>query len=114
MRNTNTQECLYFGRKLSGICCDGIETSQGYVCIGSDRDDEIYFNEELGADQDMLKDRVKISAIYEPEIGDEEGYCVDLDLEDVLFFAARYCQGLYRRVLETTMGESDGEQSTED
>ena len=40
-----------------------------------------------------------------PEIGDEEGYCVDIDLEDVLFFAARYCQGLYRRVLETTTGE---------
>ena len=107
MRNTNTQECLYFGRKLADICCDGIETSQGYVCIGSDKDDEIYFNEELGAGQDMLKDRVKISAIYEPEKGD--GYCVDIDLEDVLCFAARYCQVMYRWVLETTTGDSKGE-----
>ena len=64
-RKPNTQECIFFGRKLSNLSCDEIEVSEGYVSIGSDRDDEIYFRKndlgELILPADALKERVTIT-----------------------------------------------------
>lgn len=100
MRNPNSQECSYFGRKLSCVSCDDIEVSKGYVCIGSERDDEIYYDiKTIEPKENMVKERITITAIYEPEIGEDEGHCVDIDLEDILRFAAKHCQEIYERVL---------------
>lgn len=96
-KKANSQECIYFGRKLSNIICDDIKVSLGYVVIGSDNDDEIYFDIEANVYKEndrTLKERVKITAICD----DENGHCVDIDLEDVLRFAAKYCRGIYDRV----------------
>ena len=42
-RKPNSQECIYFGRKLNNIVCE-VEMSEDIdMCIGSDNDDEIYF-----------------------------------------------------------------------
>lgn len=105
-RKPNTQECLYFGRKLSNISCDDIEVSEGYVAIGSVRDDEIFFHEsnlgELILPEHALKERVTITCINDG--GNDvdpkgEGWYFNIDLEDVLRFAARNCMGIYMRVL---------------
>ena len=82
MRSPNSNECSDFGRKLSCIETD-IESSVG-IEIGSETDDKIYFPEG----GEMLKERVKIYT--------EDGQ--DIDLEDVLRFAAKYCRGIYDRV----------------
>ena len=86
MRSPNSQECIYFGRKLSDIVTD-IESSVG-IEIGSETDDKIYFPPVLKEGEEMLKERVKIYT--------EDGQ--DIDLEDVLRFAAKYCRGIYDRV----------------
>jgi len=78
LRPTNTQECLYYGYKLSNIDCDDIETTFRDICIGAERDDER-----------AIKERVKI---FLPDSGDE------IDLEDVLRFSAKHCRGIYDRV----------------
>lgn len=93
-RPPNTQECVFFGRKMSNVVAD-VESDVGYVVIGSERDDEIYFGDSLSADECMLRERVKITVMHEPVTGD--GFIVSIDLEDVLRFAAKYCGGLYRR-----------------
>ena len=104
-RPPNSHECSYFGRKLSSTCCDDIGTSLGYVCIGSDGDDEIYFdiidNKYLES-KDMVKERVTITAIHDGmDLNDkDQGHYFDIDLEDVLMFAAKYCSGIYKRVLK--------------
>ena len=105
-RKPNSQECIFFGRKLSNISCDEIEVSDGYVAIGSDSDDEIFFHKndlgELTLPADALRERVTITCIndggsdVEPE---GEGWCFDIDLEDILRFAAKNCRGIYMRVL---------------
>ena len=99
MKEPNSHECLYFGRKLDNICCDDIEVSNGYVCIGSDNSDQIYFDikdDVHSAPTDMLKERVTITAIKDGE----DGFLTEIDLEDVLRFAAKYCGGIYKRVLK--------------
>ena len=100
MRTPNSQECLYFGRKLSNVET-GVEVSLGtpsyrldtertYAVIGSDRDDEIYDPVVIDEpDHEMLKERVKI---YLPEEG------LEIDLEDVLRFAFENCRGIWDRV----------------
>lgn len=103
MREPNSHECSYFGRKLGNTRC-AIEVSLGYVVIGSENDDSIYFGECLEKGEEMLKERVTITAMFEPESFDdgpmEDGHCFDIDLEDVLRFAAKYCNGIYKRVLQ--------------
>ena len=103
MRQPNSHECLPdYGRKMSSIGCDDIETSAGYVCIGSENDDQIYFGECLKEGEEMLKERILITAMYDGDPRSEynDGHLVNIDLEDVLRFAARNCQGIYRRVME--------------
>lgn len=100
MRDPNSQECAFFGRKLGNIN-NHIEVNLGYVVICSDRDDEIYFDvidNQHVAPEGMLKERVKITALHEGE----PGHCFDIDLEDVLRFAAKYCRGIYDRVAKET------------
>lgn len=97
-RQPNSHECAYFGRKLSCANCDGIEVQQGYICIGSDGDDSIYFE-----DTDMdpsLKERVKITCMNDSD----PGWYFRIDLEDILIFAAKNCRGIYERVLSETEG----------
>jgi len=110
-RKPNTQECTFFGRKLSNNSCDDIAVSEGYVAIGSDSDDEIFFHKndlgELILPEGAVRERVTITCIndggndVEP---DGEGWCFDIDLEDVLRFAARNCRGVYMRVLREESG----------
>ena len=95
MREPNTQHCSYFGRKLSNLSCDQIEVNKGYVVIGSDNDDEIYFSLNDTPETVQVKERGKIYALYEPDEG--EGHCIEIDLEDVLRFSAQYCRGLYEK-----------------
>lgn len=111
-RDPNSHECEFFGRKMSNFITDTpdlkdhyVQTSKGYVVIGSDSDDEIYDSDG----PDMLKQRVKIYYLYEPEqqLVDAEGYVdqnfyVEIDLEDILRFSANSCRGIYTRVLEET------------
>ncbi len=110
-RPPNTQECKYFGRKMSNICCNvpeipqnHIETSdETYVCIGSHRDDEIYWNEKDKNPVPTLTERVLIHCINDDDVSNgENGYAFDIDLEDVLRFAAQHCRGIYERVLKDT------------
>ena len=92
LREPNSQECLYFGRKLSCFVCNEgvIETNADDICIGSDRDDEIYYESgDFKPEGAMLRERVKI---YLPD------YSIEIDLEDVLRFSARNCRGIYDRV----------------
>lgn len=103
MRQPNSHECLpAYGRKMSNIVCDDIETSVGYVCIGSENDDQIYFGECLREGEDMLKERILITAMNDgdPKLEYKDGFLVNIDLEDVLRFAVKNCHGIYRRVLE--------------
>jgi hypothetical protein len=94
MRKPNSQECAYFGRKLSSIVCDDIYRHVGWdLCIGSDQDDEIYFPPVLKSNEVMLKERVMIS------VESDSGAFCEIDLEDVLRFARLYCNGIYERVL---------------
>lgn len=106
-REPNSHECIYFGRKLSNIICNDpelkdayVETSdETYVCIGTDRDDEIYWDDKNLAAGPTLKERVVIHCINDDEESNgENGFAFDIDLEDVLRFAAKYCRGIYDRV----------------
>lgn len=96
-RKPNTQECDYKGRRMSCLRTD-IEASKGYVLVGSRNDDDIYFNEKLGDNQEFIKERVKIKFFYEPE--DEDGFYCEIDLEDILKFSAKHCGGIYKRILD--------------
>lgn len=92
MKKPNTQECVFFGRKMSNILPD-IDIHVGWsICIGSDRDDEIYFPPVLKHGEEMLKERVKVM------IEDDGGKYCEFDLEDLLKFAAVNCKGIYDRV----------------
>jgi hypothetical protein len=73
MKKANSQECSFFGRKLSNI---DIGRSEGWdISIGCD-------------DQ-----RVMITL-------DCYGDGLDIDLEDLLAFAAKHCRGIVERVLK--------------
>ena len=110
MKEPNSQECSFFGRKLGNICFPSIEISDGYVCIGSENDDEIYFDIIDGAHTEpkgMIKERVTITAMKD---GDD-GFLTEIDLEDVLRFAAKNCSGIYKRVLKE-IEEENGNNTT--
>jgi len=95
-RTPNSHECFASGWKLSNIG-SGIQVSGGgEAMVGSERDDEIYdFVCCQGYDGKLLKERVKIT-IH----SDDELYPMEIDLEDVIRFACRYCHGIVERVLE--------------
>ena len=102
MREPNSHECIYYGRKLSNVVCD-IEARDFDICIGSYSDDSIYFNECLAAGEEMLKERVMMSV---EGWADGEGLVhVEIDLEDILRFSAKNCRGIYERVLKETREE---------
>lgn len=92
MREPNSHECLYFGRKLSNIITNIESSAASDIYIGSDKDDEIYFPPVLKEGEEMLKERVTL------DISNGEFYD-SLDLEDILRFAATNCKGIYARVL---------------
>jgi hypothetical protein len=99
MSKANSHECSCFGRKLGNTCVPSIEVSNGYVSIGSENDDQIYFNvidNIYSEPEGMLKERVTITAMKD---GDD-GFLTEIDLEDVLRFAAKNCSGIYKRVLK--------------
>ena len=104
MRKPNSQECIYFGRKLNNVVPD-VEISKGWeICVGSDNDDEIYFPPVLKEGEEMLKERVKIYIQYDYEESDvSEGYA-EIDLEDILRFAASNCRGIFDRVVRLELG----------
>jgi hypothetical protein len=110
-RPPNSHECTYFGRKLSCIICNDIEIPQNhietsnetYVHIGSDRDDEIYWDDNNLEAGPTLKERVVINCINDDDENNGKNcYSFDIDLEDALRFAAKYCRGIYERVLGET------------
>ena len=102
-RKNNTQECYLFGRKLSCASCDEIEVSEGYVAIGSDNDDRIHFHKnDLGEyilPAEAVRERVVIYCINDAFEREDKGWSFNIDLEDVLRFAARNCRNIYMRVL---------------
>lgn len=110
MRKPNTQECAYYGRKLGNVICDDIKTSIGTVCIGSDNDDQIYFGESLEDGEEMLKERVTITVMHDGDVvnGVTQEHEIEVDLEDVLRFAAKHCRGIYERVLKEVKPANDG------
>jgi hypothetical protein len=101
MREPNSHECIYFGRKLSNTDTDIEVTPKDYdavVTIGSECDDEIYFPPVLKDGEEMLKERVKM--YLEADTQNDEIHVFEVDLEDVLMFAAKNCAGIYKRVYE--------------
>ena len=96
MRKPNTQECEFFGRKMTSIVCD-VENNCTEIHIGHNNDDLIYFGDNLRlTGGEMRKERV---TIYLENFVNQE---VEVDLEDVLRFAAKHCRGIYERVLKET------------
>lgn len=95
MRRPNSQECSYFGRKLSNIETDIGSGGNSYIYIGSNRDDEIYFPPVLKKGEEMLKERV---ALFIEDVNGD--FCTNIDIEDILKFAHKYCRGIYNRVAE--------------
>jgi hypothetical protein len=65
--------------------------SSGNVYIGSVQDDQIYYGECLPDGEEMLTERVTITL-------DTDIHIYEIDLEDVLRFAAKHCRGIYDRV----------------
>lgn len=99
MKIPNSHECNHFGRKLSNINCDFIDISEGYLQIGSENDDLIYFGNNLSKDEKMLRERIKIIIIHESDDLEGGGFSSEIDLEDILKFSALHCKNLYKRVL---------------
>lgn len=96
-REPNSHLCLYKGRKLSNIIT-GISCSEGYCVVGSENDDEIY----LG-DENILKERVMLYIGFER--GPNWEHFIDVDLEDILTFASKYCNGIYEKVYKENQNE---------
>ena len=97
-RPPNSHECGYFGRKLSNVSTDSIKTSlnEGELYVGTECDDEIYFGECLGENEEMLKERVKIYIEHYPD--DYHLSQIEIDLEDLLRWSRKHCSGIYERV----------------
>ena len=98
-REPNSHLCAYFGRKLSNVVTNiqTIDNKGDYVVIGSDRDDEIYFDvieNKFVAPKPMLKERVTLTILS--NFGNE----MEIDLEDVLAFSAEYCEGIMIKVMQ--------------
>jgi hypothetical protein len=86
-KRNNSQECVYGGYKLSCLnfeatCSDNVAA----VSAGCDEDDTFYYGAGKAG-------RVLLFV----ELSD--GQMAEIDLEDVLGFARRYCNGVYERVL---------------
>ena len=93
-KKPNTQECVNFGRKMSLNVCD-IEVLSGEVCVGSRNDDHIFFGDSLGYGEKMLEERVKIFLMDH----ERESYN-QIDLEDVLQFAKKFCPKMCDRIFK--------------
>ena len=93
-RKANSNECVYNGRELSDTITD-IKASEyvDQVCIGADNDDEF----DCLSDKSEKEGRIKIG--LEINILDNEIW-PEIDLEDVLVFARKYCNGIYERILK--------------
>ena len=93
-RQANSNECLYNGRKFSNIVAN-IKASEyiDQVCIGADNDDTF----DSIAKKSQKEGRIKIG--LEINIPNKEIW-PEIDLEDILVFARKYCNGIYERILE--------------
>ena len=91
-RNANSNECRYNGRKLSNIVSN-IKASAyiDQICIGADNDDSF----DAIAENSQEEGRIKIG--LEINIPGKEIW-PEIDLEDVLVFARKYCNGIYERI----------------
>lgn len=111
----NSHECSSFGRKLSCINTDHIRVNCGYVVIGHAEDDEILYHPDcINPDEEMKKVRIVISH-YSDSMTEQDFLnflhtygTVDIDLEDILRFAAEYCRGIYDRVASEVTPHDDG------
>ena len=74
--------------------CD-IEVLSGEVCVGSSNDDHIFFGNSLGYGEKMLQERVQIYIMN----ADYDSYN-EIDLEDVLQFAKKYCSKMCDRIFK--------------
>lgn len=87
MKKPNSQECAYGGYKLSNLDT-GIDvvasTEIDTLSIGSEEDDTFY-------DGSGKSGRVKLYVGTQLDI-------VEIDLEDILTFARKYCAGIYDRI----------------
>lgn len=97
----NSQECRYFGYKLSSlVTCIGASENVHNISIGCADDDEFYSKKISSTEEVPEKTgRVQIEIETNHDI-------VFIDLEDVLRFARRYCNGIYHRIdVIETLGE---------
>ena len=89
-RLPNSNECVHNGRKLSNTVAQ-VKASERVVqvCIGADDDDQF----DALVEKSPKEGRVKIGLEIE---GRKDWF--EIDLEDVLRFAKKYCNGIYERV----------------
>lgn len=89
-RLPNSNECVHNGRKLSNTVAQ-VKASERIVqvCIGADDDDQF----DALVENSPKEGRVKIGL----EIAGGEDW-FEIDLEDILRFARKYCNGVYERV----------------
>lgn len=97
MKPHNSHECYAFAYKLSNVdtginaYCNGAVIEQ--ITIGCERDDEFY---NVNGKPE-LTDRVMLDV--DIDLGEIIGAAVSLDLEDILVFARKHCNGVYERVM---------------
>jgi len=91
-RRPNSNECAFNGRKMSNIVTD-VKCSPyiDQVCIGTDDDDEY----DSLLPNSKKEGRIKIGL----EINTPGAECwPEIDLEDVLKFAQKHCNGIFERI----------------
>lgn len=91
-RLPNSNECIYNGRKLSAAV-PNIKTSKDIeaIFIGADDDDEFDSLVEKSPEEGRIKIELQMTT-------PDEIACPQIDLEDVLRFARKNCNGIYERV----------------
>lgn len=95
-RKSNSNECIYNGRKLSNVVAN-IKASHNVdqVCIGADDDDEFDALVEKSPKEGRIKIGLECATVLPGEM-----LWPEIDLEDILRFARKYCNGIYERILE--------------
>ena len=97
-RAPNSNECAYNGRKMSNVITNIKASSYvDQVCIGCDDDDEFDSLKPTSNKEGRVKIGLEIN-IPGHEIWPE------IDLEDVLVFARKHCNGIFERVYRDVRG----------
>ena len=93
-RKPNSNECVYNGRKLSNTIANVKASAHvDQVCIGCNNDDEF----DCLVPTSGKEGRVKIG--LEINTPGREDW-PEIDLEDVLVFSRKYCNGIFERILK--------------